>query len=330
MFLVKISIIIVSLIGLGTVFYAFLKRGRKGNHLPDKAEDARTIDYIRSLIFLDTPLEIFIMVYFTITALAYGGMLIASSIVPGLYLAILYLSGTIFLLLGYKALMEKGILGEWSPWVLFSSILSIVIFILVLYGLDVPLIPLLKDAEQYNLTIHLLGVVMGLGATTVVDIMFIHFIQNLKIARRESVIMHLLSQMIILGLILIILSGIAIFLTDIEGFLDSPRFLMKMMAVFVAAINGLALNLYVTPKMEKISLIEEEKGRHERLKTVSFALGGISIVSWYSAFFLAMIKDLGAFSFVTLLIAYLILLAMAIGGSQFAKRYYEKKGLKQD
>jgi uncharacterized membrane protein len=59
-------------------------------------------------------------------------------------------------------------------------------------------------------------------------------------------------------------------------------------------------------------------------------LGGISIVSWYSAFFLAMIKDLGAFSFVTLLIAYLILLAMAIGGSQFAKRYYEKKGLKQD
>jgi hypothetical protein len=329
MLLIKTSIIIVSILGLGIVAYTFLKRSRKGNHLPDRAEDVRTIDYIRSLIFLDTPLEIFIIIYFSIVALAYGGMLIAGAIVPGLYLAILYLSGTIFFLLGYKAIMEKGTMGKVSSWVLLSSLLSIVVFILVLAGLDVPLIPLLIDAEQYNLTIHLLGVVLGLGATTVVDVMFIHFIQNLKIARRESVIMHLLSQMIILGLILIILSGAAIFMTDIEGYLESSRFLMKMTAVLVAAVNGLALNLYVTPKMEKISLTEEGIGKHEKLKNISFALGGISIVSWYSAFFLAMIKDLGVFSYSTMLIAYLILLAMAITGSQFAKKYYEKKGMKE-
>jgi hypothetical protein len=329
MLIIKSLIIIVSIIGFALVLHAFLNRSRKGKNLPDKAEDTQTIDYIRSLIFLDTPLEIFIIVFFSIVAIAYGGMLIAGAIVPGLYLAILYLSGIGFFLLGYKAIMEKGIMGKVSPWVLFSSLLSIVIFILVLYGLDVPLIPLLTDAEQYNLTIHLLGVVLGLGATTVVDIMFIHFIQNLKIARRESVIMHLLSQMIILGLILIILSGAAIFMTDIEGYLDSSRFMMKMTAVLVAAVNGLALNLYVTPKMEKISLTENEIGRHEKLKNISFALGGISIVSWYSAFFLAMIKDLGEFSYGTLLIAYLILLGLAIAGSQAAKKYYEKKGMKQ-
>jgi hypothetical protein len=327
MFLVKISIIVVSLIGLGVVVNAFFKR-KRGNHLPDKADDINTIDYIRGLMFLDNPLEIFIMGYFSIVAMAYAGMLIANAIVPGLYLAILYLSGTIFLLLGYKAIMEKGIFGKLSSWVLYSTLLSIVIFIMVLIGLDVPLFPLLRNAEDYHLTIHLLGVVLGLGATTVVDIMFIHFIQNLKIARRESVIMHLLSQMIILGLILIMLSGVAIFLTDIDGYLDSPRFMMKMTAVLVAAVNGLALNLYVTPKMEKISLLEEQRGQHEKLKSVSFALGGISIVSWYSAFFLAMIKVLGNFSYTTLLIAYLILLGIAIVGSQMAKKHYEKKGEK--
>ncbi|MGF1639108.1 MAG: hypothetical protein ACFCUU_18675, partial [Cyclobacteriaceae bacterium] len=64
---------------------------------------------------------------------------------------------------------------------------------------------------------------------------------------------------------------------------------------------------------------------YEKLKRIAFALGGISILSWYSAFFLAMIKILSEFTFMTLLIGYLIPLILVIGASQFAKKHYEKK-----
>ncbi len=325
MLIIKISIILVCLLGLGIVFYRFLQRGKeqekKKKHTGKK--ELNTIDHVRSLLFLDTPLEVFVMGYFGAIALMYGGMLIAQSIVPGLYLTALYLSGIMFLLLGYKALMEKGLLGRVSPWVAISSLFSLVVFILVLAGLDVPLIPLLQSARQYSLTLHFLGMIFGLGATVVVDVMFIHFLASLQITVRESVILHLLSQMIILGLILLILSGVGLYMTDIEGYLASDRFLMKMLVVLVATINGLILNLYVTPKMDKISLVEEDRGQHETLKKISFALGGISIVSWFTAYFLAMIKVLSTFSFTTLLIAYLLLLGAAIVGSQIAKKVYE-------
>jgi hypothetical protein len=325
MSLFKISIVVIALLGLGIVFYRFLQRGKeqkkKEKHSGNKEAD--TIDHIRSLLFLDTPLEVFVMGYFGIIALMYGGMLIAQTAVPGLYLTALYLTGIMFLLLGYKALMEKGILKRVSTWVAVSSLFSLVIFILVIAGLDVPLIPLLQSARQYSLTLHLLGMVFGLGATIVVDVMFIHFLASLQISVRESVILHLLSQMIILGLILLILSGVGLYMTDIEGYNSSGRFLMKMVTVLVATVNGLVLNLYVTPKMDKISLVEEDQGQHETLKKIAFALGGISIVSWFSAYFLAMIKVLSEFSFTTLLLAYLALLVAAVVGSQIAKKVYE-------
>jgi Sec-independent protein secretion pathway component TatC len=49
------------------------------------------------------------------------------------------------------------------------------------------------------------------------------------------------------------------------------------------------------------------------------------MVSWYAAFFFAMIKDLEDFSYVTLLIPYLVLLGAAVGISQFMKKKMEKE-----
>ncbi|MBA3901074.1 MAG: hypothetical protein H0X62_12850 [Bacteroidetes bacterium] len=141
--------------------------------------------------------------------------------------------------------------------------------------------------------------------------------------------MHLISQMIILGLILLILSGIALLLPDLKSFLDSSRFLMKMTVVFFIVINGGALNLYVTPKMKKISLKEKDIGRNETLKKISFALGALSIISWLSAFVLARLKELFDMPYLTLLIGYLALLVIGVAGSQAAKIYYEKKEIKE-
>ena len=135
--------------------------------------------------------------------------------------------------------------------------------------------------------------------------------------------MHIISQMIILGLILLIITGIPLTLTDTSAYLENPRFLMKMTAVGVVILNGIVLNLYIAPKMEMISLRKEERESNETLDIVSFISGATSFVSWFAVFIFAMIDILENFSYSTLLIAYLLFLAAAIAGAFFTKRKYE-------
>jgi hypothetical protein len=230
------------------------------------------------------------------------------------------------LLFLYEILMRLFAIKQLCLWCLASLALGVAVFLLVLRSLEVELVPLLVDAREYSLTVHLLGVVLGLGGTTVVDVMFFHFLRNYKITPQEAVIMHLLSQMIILGLTLLIVSGFALFYTDQEGYLASGRFLMKMTAVLVATINGGFLNFYITPKMKQISFVGgDNMDQHKNFKRIAFATGAISIVSWYSAFFLAMIKVLEVFSYTTLFIGYLVLLAIGIGASQVTKLRFKAK-----
>lgn len=325
-----ISLLVLGLAGFAILFYAYLKRRKKEQteppYDPDKDDP---IIHIRNKLFFEIPVEKILLGYFSIVVLTYLIKLILGVRWPGIDLTVLYLSGITFFLGVYKMGMSVGVVNKFSPWLLFSMVFSLIIFFAVYAGMEVNVFSMLAETREYNLTIHLLGLVMGLGGTFIVDIMFAHFMKNYSISARESVVMHLIGQMIIFGLILLVLSGIALLLPAYNSFAENPRFIMKMIVVFVVIINGIALNLYLTPKMKKISLVEEEKKRYEKLTRISFALGAISIVSWISAFFLAMLKADLTLPLSYLLPAYIILLALAIGGSQMAKAYYENKEEKE-
>lgn len=321
-----VSLLVIGLAGFAILFYAFLKRRKKEKkEKPYDSEKDDPILHIRNRLFFEIPVEKILLGYFAIVVLTYTIKLILGVRVPGIDLAVLYLSGITFFLGIYKMGMSVGVVNKFNPWLLFSIVFSLIIFIAVVSGLSVDLHRFLLETREYNITIHLLGLILGLGGTFIIDIMFSHFMRNYKISAKESVIMHLISQMIILGLFLLILSGVALLLPAFDAFAQNPRFVMKMIVVVVVIINGAALNLYLTPKMKKISLKEKDRGRYESLNKISFALGAISIVSWLSAFFLAMLKDLFDLPLVYLLSGYVVLLAVAGGGSQLAKKYYQKK-----
>ncbi len=322
-----ISLLVIALAGCAILFYAFLKRRRKEKK-KEKPYDPDTDDpiiHIRNRLFFEIPVEKILLGYFATVVLIYLVKLIVGARLPSIDLTVLYLSGITFMLGIYKMAMSVGVIKKFSPWLLFSIAFSLIILIMVYIGIDVDINQFLTDTREYNKTIHLLGLAMGLGGTFIVDIMFSHFMKNYEISARDSVVMHLISQMIIFGLFLLILSGIALLLPAWDDFLENPRFIMKMIVVFMVIINGAALNLYLTPKMKKISLVDEEKHRFKTLTRVSFALGAISIVSWLSAFFLAMFKTLFDMPLIYLLPGYLVLVGIAIGGSQLAMVYYENK-----
>ena len=97
------------------------------------------------------------------------------------------------------------------------------------------------------------------------------------------------------------------------------------MAVII--INGAFLNLLVTPKLVKISFGEErahETGELHKERGIAFALGAISIVSWYSAFVLGALKFV-PFNFPTLFLIFAGLLMAAIIVSRIMERVFVKK-----
>lgn len=321
-----ISTLVIGLAGFAIVFYAFLRRRRKQEAEPvyDPNKDDPII-HIRNKLFFEIPIDKILLGYFAVVVIIYLVKLLLGGRLPGLDLAVLYLSGITFFLGLYKMGMSVGVVNKFSPWLLFSIVFSLIIFFTIYAGTEGDFNLFLERTREYNITIHLLGLVMGLGGTLIVDIMFTHFMRKYTITARESVVMHLISQMIIFGLILLVLSGFALLLPYFSFFTENPRFVMKMIVVFVVIINGAALNLYLTPKMKNISLLDEGKKRYEKLTRISFALGAVSIVSWLSAFFLALLKTVFDMPFSYLLTGYLVLVVIAIIGSQIAKVYYEKK-----
>jgi len=317
-------LILLSVIGIGMTLYKNYMREYREDAEPEKLKENHPVAHIKSILFLEVPLEKIVMGYFIVIALAYAIMPLFNISLPELDLAVLLLSGVIILLLIYNLVMVLGITERFSWRVFVFLILSIIISALVFYRLDEPIEALLFAAFPYTLTIHILGLVLGFGGALILDMMIFHFLRNFKISTREAVIMHLISQMIVLGLILLIVSGIALVFTDLDRYLQNPRFLMKMTGVFFVLVNGVVLNLYVAPKMEMISLREEDRKENQTLVNVSFIVGAISFISWFSVFVLAMINVLEAFSYGTLLLMYLILLALAIGAGLITKRRYEK------
>jgi hypothetical protein len=321
-----ISILIVALSGLAVIYYAVIRRKRKEQKEPPyNPQKEEPITHINKKLFLEVPIEKIAIIYFILIILIYLAKLIPGIIIPAFSLMVLYLSGLMFLLLIYKMVMVITLVKKFSPWIFFSIIFSGLIFTMAIAGLRFYLTELLISTRQYHLTIHLLGLSLGLGGTFTADIIFTHFLRKYKITKEDSVLMHLISQMIILGLFFLLLSGLALLLPFAERLLEMAAFLMKMLAVAIIILNGVVLNLYVTPKMKQISLLEQEKERHKTLMKISFALGAVSIVSWLSAFLLIMLKELNEFSLPTLAIAYLLLLLTGIAGSQYALAHYEER-----
>ena len=311
-------VLICSIIGISFSFYHYKSRSSTEVREDDPE------DHIRGMYFLKVPYEKIILGFFGITALVYIGLLIANFNIRWLDLSMLILALTISFLLLYKLGMAFSEAGDFH-W---ATLIFFVLSTIIAYSIYIQLpdfIEVLKGAREYTLTLHLLGMVLGLGGTTIIDFMIFHFMRNFKISSQEAVIMHLISQIIIIGLIFLIISGVALFLTDVDGYLASDRFMMKMTVLVVVTLNGIVLNLYIAPHMEKISLRPRDLKKDRTFKKVSFAVGAISMVSWYSAFFLAMVKDLSYFRYSTLLIAYLILLGISIAVSQFFKFSMEKE-----
>lgn len=177
----------------------------------------------------------------------------------------------------------------------------------------------LAEYKVYFLTAHILGTALGLGGATVADILFLRFLKDYRLSAKECDILNTMKAIILGALGLIIASGIGLYLADMARYNASGPFLTKMLIVGIITINGIGLHLIVAPHLLRLDL-KRGHARYRGWRRMAFALGGVSVCSWYSAFFIAMLKTVLPQGFALLFGGYLVVLIATLVTSQVMER----------
>ncbi len=238
--------------------------------------------------FFGIPVEILGFLYYGALAVSYGFIVVLPEFAPSYFhYGLVLASAAAFLFSLYLTFIQAFTLREWCTWCLTSAMLSTVIFISSAAGASAGFIAFLALASQVLLVLYALAMAIGLGASTLTDISFFRFLKDNEISEWEFGVLRLFSEVIWFSLAIIILTALGIFFGDIKHYAYSGEFILKMIFVGVIVANGAVLNLYVMPRI-LLSAKSEDRGYEpgRAVRKISFALGAISLVSWFSAFFL--------------------------------------------
>ncbi|MDQ5929674.1 MAG: hypothetical protein QG594_1455 [Bacteroidota bacterium] len=169
--------------------------------------------------------------------------------------------------------------------------------------------------------LHLFGVILGVGSATITDILFFKFVQNKHVNGKEAKLMDILSSIIWVALLILVVSGIMLYIPSIDRLNESGKFLTKAVALLVLIINGICLGYFIRPKLTKIDFSNNNVSRfglshlvNRKMRRWATICGAISISSWYFIFILGGLRGV-TFPVIRGLFVYAIVLAIAIIGS---------------
>lgn len=176
------------------------------------------------------------------------------------------------------------------------------------------------DVHSLLTIVHLVGVVIGAGGAFASDLMFFSAIKDMKIGSTDLRYLKLGSRMVWAGIIILIISGSLLFLGDLDRYLNSSKFLAKMVIVAVIIANGYVLHAV------HLAFFTRHVGKPLRTSDDFLSLspymvmsGAISMVSWMSALILGSLRRV-PYSFASIVTAYLLVLAVAVVASLLLRR----------
>lgn len=326
-----LSDIIIIFTAFAGFMLAFYIRHKKASQevlvcpLDGKCEEVVHSEYSK---FFGIPLEVIGMIYYALVGISYAIFVVSPIFYSSLAIFLIFgATITAFLFSLYLTFIQAFVLKKWCTWCLVSAGFCTVIFVSALIGSSVNFIDLLADYRFLILLLHTFGFVLGVGGATITDVFFFKFLKDFKISEWEAEIMHTLSQIIWFALAILIISGIGLYLPAAERLIASPKFLVKLVVVGAIIINGIFLNLIVSPQLIRISFGEKHNhkvGELHHIRKLAFALGAVSLTSWYIALILGMLRSI-PLSFIAALGVYAGVLLIAIIGSQILERLFNKR-----
>ncbi|MBI4132223.1 MAG: vitamin K epoxide reductase family protein [Candidatus Sungbacteria bacterium] len=321
--LAKLAVALLGIVGLGLALFIRVRKSGRKQMVCYIGQDCDTVVHSEYSRFLGIPVEILGMLYYAAIAAAYAAFLISPEFatMPAVFSA-LALTTAAFLFSLYLTFIQGFVLREWCEWCLTSAFFCAAIFILALRSMPVGLFDFLEEMHGTVVLLHGLAAAVGVGAATVTDVLFFKFLKDLRISEEESDILRSVSQVIWLALAALLIAGLVLWLADAEELNASAKFLVKMIIVAVIIGNGALLNLWIAPRLIHISFGQRHvhiPGELRHARRFAFALGAVSITSWYSAFILGSLHGVEV-GFWPLLGLYIGVVAAAVMVSQMADR----------
>ncbi len=306
--------LLASVIGLGISSYIYRKKRKKH---PLMCPRASACDNVVNSTFATTagiPNELLGLTYYVIVGSLYSIALSFPALVTApfqFFLTLATICGALFSL--YLIALQAFVIRAWCMWCLGSAVANVML-VIALWGFPTSeLFALIASHRLWWIIIHNIGFILGLGGATITDVLFFRFLKDHVVTEEEKGTMDTLSNIIWIGLGILIVSGIMLYLPEQARLDVSPKFLLKVIVVSVITINGLLLNMFVAPRLRQLSFENTPPARHFR--KLAFALGGISLSSWYTAFFLGSLRTIKV-PFHTGLVVYIGILGAVIIGSQ--------------
>lgn len=163
---------------------------------------------------------------------------------------------------------------------------------------------------------HIVGVAVGAGGATMSDVLFLTSLRDNRIDHSELRLLKIASQVVVIGLVLLTLTGIGFLLT---GSPPSPRFWAKMTIVTIASVNGFIMHRKLFPIFEKCAKEGIKVGSADFIQHTPLLIiaGPVSAISWYAAIVLGIWRT-APFTYLQFMTLYGLLLTTTIAISTIA------------
>lgn len=167
---------------------------------------------------------------------------------------------------------------------------------------------------------HLLGIILGLGAATVLDLIILRFLVSGKIKHEHVVVVEFVSKIVTAGLVILWISGVS-YLLHYAAFdpakLTNQKVWAKILIVAMLTVNGYFIHHRVLPLINRQIGGALFRGLADNERSMMIVFGTISATSWYVPLVLGAMPQL---NFVvpasSILSAYAVVLAVAIASTQ--------------
>jgi hypothetical protein len=163
---------------------------------------------------------------------------------------------------------------------------------------------------------HFIGLALGLGAATLLDLMMIRFLTRNKITTEHWHVIEFASKVVTSGLVLLWVSGLS-FLVHYSLYdpakLTNEKVWAKIAIVGILTLNGVFIHRAVLPLVRSKVGANLFDGLRPGQRSVFLASGAISATSWYVPLLLGALPQLNfGIPAGTILLAYGLLLLVAI------------------
>lgn len=324
----KLLIIFTAFAGFVLAFYIHIKKKTQKPMVCPLNGNCEQVTSSKYSSFLGVPLTVAGMGYYALIAVLYGLLAIFHGVVSEtIVFLVMGVSIGAFLFSLYLTSIQAFVLKSWCTWCLFSALFTTLIAIFSLFGSSLDVVGFLGQYRELIILLHALSAAIGVGVTTVTDVLFFKYLGDFKISKLENDSMRTLSQVLWFALGLLVLTGIGLYLPEVEALNQSSKFLVKVVVVLVITLNGLLLNLLISPKLHSMKFDGSEDktiARSRMVRKLAFAAGGISIVSWYTVFILGSIRSIPV-SFGNGLAIYGLMVLLAVAFGQVFERKMRKR-----